>query len=431
MVVSHVSTPTLGGARGFAVERMLQLDEKRVASAAPCTLSCDAHYLAFAIGRNRVMLAHGALPGLSLPRARVEWRMTMFRPAPIHAAIACAAALLAPSVSRAQCDLLKPDNKIEWKVLNTLSERKDVSGAACVRVKDDLRRCIVAVDEGFAADLVTLQGTTLRQDDTIRLVPEEFKELDAEAAAYDPATASFYVIGSHGRGRHDCADNPGSFRLLRFPVDAKSGELKFDHKSKLADPKWVAKEIVTAKTSIRQAMENSKELAKYVDKCLGTKPSSKKKGDFEEAQGVNIEGLAILDTHLYAGLRGPVVGDSAFLIRFNRDAVFDTEQAKGETVAVALGKGNGVRDLAAVPGGLLILSGPEDDEIGAPSIYFFEPQAGTATCLGTLPALSPKGKPEALLVLENAPDAASHTLLVLSDSAENGIPTQFTVRRQK
>jgi hypothetical protein len=176
--------------------------------------------------------------------------------------------LVAAPAALAQCELLRPDDKVEWKVPNDLTEGKDISGAACIKVKDDLRRCMLVVDEGFAANLATFEGTTVRQDDTIRLAPMEVKELDAEGAAYDPATESYYVVGSHAKTRKKCDENPASYQLLRVPADAKTGEIKFDHKSNLSDPKWVAKEIMPAKTKIRQAMESSPQLGKYVNQCL-------------------------------------------------------------------------------------------------------------------------------------------------------------------
>ena len=53
--------------------------------------------------------------------------------------------------------------------------------------------------------------------------------------------------------------------------------------------------------------------------CLGTKPLKKKKGDFKEEQGANIEGLAIFGNQLFLGLRGPVLNDTAYLFAFNKE----------------------------------------------------------------------------------------------------------------
>lgn len=84
--------------------------------------------------------------------------------------------------------------------------------------------------------------------------------------------------------------------------------------------------------------------------------------------------------------------------------------------------GMGIRDLAAVPGGLLVLSGPAD--------VFFRagPDSGAATCLGRLGADRGRGvKPEALLVPENGPDGGR--VLVPHDGEGGGKPTEYRLPR--
>jgi hypothetical protein len=156
--------------------------------------------------------------------------------------------------------------------------------------------------------------------------------------------------------------------LVRLPIDTQPGQLVFDYKSNLADPTWVAKGIEVAK-SLEPAMLKSLQIGKHVNKCLGTKPSKKKEGNFEHQQGANIEGLAILDGSLFVGFRGPVHIDTAYLLKFARDAVFREEPADGTTIPLKLGTGIGIRDLAAVKEGLLVLSGPEDDDPGHAAIH--------------------------------------------------------------
>jgi hypothetical protein len=60
-----------------------------------------------------------------------------------------------------------------WKVQGKLSKDKDISGIACIILNKDLRRCLIAVDEGYSGILATLEGTIIRQDDKIRLAPEK------------------------------------------------------------------------------------------------------------------------------------------------------------------------------------------------------------------------------------------------------------------
>jgi hypothetical protein len=336
-------------------------------------------------------------------------------------ALCCAVTCIA-SHPRAQADMLKPAGS-PWAVPKKIPEGKEISGIACAPLSSDLMRCIIATDEGFSGVLVTLQNRSIQVDDEISLVPSQGKEFDAEGAAFDAKTNAFYVIGSHGKSRHKCEDNPAAFSLIRIPIDPKTGRPSFEVKAGA-----VAKEIVFAK-SIKPAMLASEKIGPHVDKCLGTKPSKKKKGDFAHEQGANVEGLAILGGNLFVGFRGPVQNGTAYMLKFDRDAVFAQEGAKASTIEVKLGNGMGVRDLAAVAGGLLVLSGPEDDDPGKAAIHYYDDGKGTVDSLGQIPDPADGGKPEALLLLEETP--TRYRVLVLSDSAKNGEPTEFLIDKKK
>lgn len=331
------------------------------------------------------------------------------------------------SAAQAQTEALKPTAP-GWDI-GKISKGKDISGIACVKLGADKQGCIIAVDEEASAAFVTIQGKTIKQNDKIRLAPEkDDEEFDAEGAAYDPQTKSFYVIGSHGKSRHECRANPSSFRLVRIPIDAATGRPTFDYKKNLADPAWVAPEVEVAK-DIKPAMLASTKIGPHVDKCLGTKPSKKKKGDFAHEQGANVEGFAILGTRAFVGFRGPVIGGTAFLLAFDRDALFTSGTPTATTIEIALGAGMGIRDLAPVADGLLVLSGPEDDDPGKAAIHYFHAASGKVTPLGLVPDPQHDGKPEALLLLDET-DAA-YRVLVMSDSADNGDPTEFVVAKKK
>ena len=88
-----------------------------------------------------------------------------------------------------------------------------------------------------------------------------------------------------------------------------------------------------------------------------------------------------------------------------------------------------MRDLAAVADGLLVLSGPEDDDPGQAAIHHFDPKTKAITPLGMLTGLPPEAKPEALLVLSE--DTAGYVVLVLSDKGENGAPLEYKVPKKK
>jgi hypothetical protein len=314
-----------------------------------------------------------------------------------------------------------------WRVIGDITEGEDISGIACVRTGGQVRRCVIAVDEKVSAVLATIDGRTIRQDGTLKLIEKvKGEELDAEGVAYDSKDNAFYVVGSHGRKRTCCKDNPSSFNLIRVPIDPSTGRLDPDDGTGVAPEAWIAPR------NILPAMQRSPQLAKRADACLGTKAPKKKKKkgeqcEFEPAQGANIEGIAVLGDRVFVGFRGPVHGGTAYLLAFDRNSLFEKELTGDTTIPIKLGPGKGVRDLAAVADGLLVLSGPEDDEPGQAGVHHFDPRTQAVTLLGTLAGLPKKAKPEALLVLSE--DAPEYQVLVLSDGVPNGAPLEYKVRK--
>jgi hypothetical protein len=151
--------------------------------------------------------------------------------------------------------------------------------------------------------------------------------------------------------------------------------------------------------------------------------------EFKPAQGANIEGIAVFGDTVFVGFRGPVDGDTAYLLAFDRKSLFEKELSGDKTIPIKLGPGKGVRDLAAVASGLLVLSGPEDDEPGQAAIHHFNPTTQAIALLGTLAGLPKKAKPEALLVLSE--DGPEYQVLVLSDGVLNGSPLEYKVPKKK
>ncbi|WP_165420919.1 DUF3616 domain-containing protein [Rhizobium ruizarguesonis] len=82
---------------------------------------------------------------------------------------------------------------------------KDVSGIACAATSGYPRVCLVADDETQGAQIVILEDGKLIAGDFVRLIDDSFAntplELDGEGVAY--ADGFYYVIGSHGRPRHE------------------------------------------------------------------------------------------------------------------------------------------------------------------------------------------------------------------------------------
>ena len=113
----------------------------------------------------------------------------------------------------------------------------------------------------------------------------------------------------------------------------------------------------------------------------------------------------------------------------NIDAAFGNAPARPQVFPIRLGDGMGVRDLAAVADGFLVLSGPEADRPGEPSLFFWDGQSGAPVSLGMLGGVPSHAKPEAVLVL--AEDMDAYRLLVMSDGIPGGAPTEYRVPKQK
>jgi hypothetical protein len=110
-------------------------------------------------------------------------------------------------------------------------------------------------------------------------------------------------------------------------------------------------------------------------------------------------------------------------------ALFE-EQAPDATLhLLSLGRGRGVRDLAAFAGGLLVLAGPVADTGGGHySVYWWDGMGDTPKLLKDLARYRENGmdlKPEAILPLDRVPTGLR--VLVLFDGAKEGGPRAIEV----
>jgi hypothetical protein len=98
--------------------------------------------------------------------------------------------------------------KPRFSIQDDIEKAKDVSGIACATDSGYPRLCIVADDEAQGVQIVILRERDLKAGDFIPLISDSFGEkpleLDAEAVAF--SDGAFYVIGSHGRPRHNDTD---------------------------------------------------------------------------------------------------------------------------------------------------------------------------------------------------------------------------------
>jgi Protein of unknown function (DUF3616) len=223
--------------------------------------------------------------------------------------------------------------------------RLSVSGIACPPASPSpRRRCIVLFDEGSEARYVVVEGGEKKvtlEPDRIAFFRDSI-ELDAEAAARDGNTV--YVTGSHSPKRANCDPNPDSRHVIKFEVDGTTGKTSLDAAGtpiSMHDDNGALWKLLTNDPVLKSFAGDGK--------CLG-KPD----------HAANIEGLAAKDGMLYFGFREPALNRQTFILRIRADQLFSGDITSTSLFTMEVGRGRGIRDLLAVPEGLLILTGPED-----------------------------------------------------------------------
>jgi len=312
----------------------------------------------------------------------------------------------------------------EWEVEGELIGKKgkvaeDLSGIACTTDSGFPRTCLLIDDEQQAAQVVTLTDGEIKAGRLIPLIDDWFDgkpvELDGEGVAF--ADNFFYVIGSHGRPRHDkdATDQVKENARVATGLAASSKliRLKFDP--------------ATGEIAPEPAVPPSNALAKLIAAEALFAPSA---GKTLEDGGVTVEGVAVGGQRLFAGFRGPVIDNkSSVILSAALGHFFDGKAADATLHLLPLGPGRGVRDLAAFDKGLLILAGPMQDIGGTYSVYWWDGASTSAKLLMDLPDfVSEKGKqwkPEALMPLDR--DVSGVRVLVLLDSAKEGKPREVRI----
>jgi len=319
------------------------------------------------------------------------------------------------------------DGKLVGKPRATGDAKKseDVSGFACA-TGDLPRVCIAVDDETQGAQIVILKDGELIAGDFIPLISNVFEdeplELDAEGVTY--AAGSFYVIGSHGRPRHEAdakkeAKNVAraeaarhAFRIGLSPdaVDKSTGRIK-------TTPE------IEGSSRLGELIKAQPDLAPWFDKAL-------------DENGLTVEGVAAGDGQLYVGMRGPVLPDgNAVVLEVPMTAVFDGQSDDASLHRLDLGKdtlnnARGIRDLITDKDSFLVLAGPVNDppkgyKIRKGDYTVFSWNGSTLLGKFDLDGYGSEVKPEAIMPLGEKNGKLS--ALILFDGPEEGLPTPVTI----
>lgn len=265
---------------------------------------------------------------------------------------------------------------------------------------------ILAADEGGSLQtLVRTSDAEARIVSTERLDPRG-EETDFEGAAY--LGGWFHVTGSHGVSKKKGELEEARFRVYRFRVGAGGRGIEALERASLA--------AVLARDPV---------LGPYLHAPL-------------QRRGVNIEGLAARDGHLFFGLRSPNLDGDAFIIEVEPEALFSSTSPKVIRHRVRLAPGLGIRSLAETRDGFLILAGNAGAESSKafPStvdhaegtgfhLFQWSPDQSKAARIGPVPGGG--GKAEALEVLSET--ARRIDFVILFDGPRGGAPRRFLLTR--
>lgn len=311
----------------------------------------------------------------------------------------------------------------------------DISGFACTAVP--ARHCLAVNDENQTAQFARIEDGRIAPGDEIPLIDKpspstlgtapsvacpkgekKFKEFDGEAVAY--AAPYFYVVGSHGCGRKHDVFRLSSFILARVRVNAEG------------QPVDAHGNILSAADAGR-AVETTYRLADVLPRAGEAGAAFGK--SLNGANGLNIEGLAVIEDRLLVGLRAPSLNGNAFIVEASIADLFapghGRSQSAPKVLPIDLGADTGIRDIARHGSELLVLSGPAQNQSGPYTLSLFEPKEGAkARPIGAveIPDVVIDGerpKAEGLTIL----DVQGKTLrvLIMFDLLPNGGPREYRV----
>lgn len=277
-------------------------------------------------------------------------------------------------------------------------EDKDLSGMAAW----DAAHCLVCSDELRFIQTGSLDRNrgTITAGASIPLLPGDSgkNEVDAEGVAAARSEGCYYVTGSHGVGKKRGDFQPSRCNVIRIPVNPATGEAQSGGVQTASLLSWVQKDPVLGSSVGRSLQQN----------------------------GFNIEGLTWKDERLWFGVRAPNVNGDAFIIEASGPSIF-SGRPQATLHRLTVGPGLGIREIAALREGFLIVTGEAASDVGKDdSFAFFRwKPGGAAAFIGELP--SPSGKAEGLFILDEGPGHID--VLVIFDGAPAGGPKAYRLTK--
>jgi hypothetical protein len=285
----------------------------------------------------------------------------------------------------------------------------DISGVA---IAGDY--LLLGSDEGQRLQVLEREtADRYRVTDRVVALAPVGKEVDIEAVSFADGFA--YAVGSHALRRRALDPEHASVaqnrrrllkvdrqksrnRLVRFAFDPSTGETGPVERVGLG--KWLRKHPLLGRFTRLPSKEN----------------------------GVDIEGLACRAGELFLGFRAPVLRHNLVPV-----AVLDFARPRAAELRLLQLDGTGIRDLAAVDGGFLVLSGPVNDAAAPHALWFWDGRdqlpgsdrrVAPARRLGEVP-VRPGHKAEGLALVRE--DQSAWEVLVAFDAALAGQPSRFRV----
>lgn len=272
------------------------------------------------------------------------------------------------------------EKPLEKKLLKSLSGIA-ATGDFLWTVSDESRtlECLKRSGDGYAF------ARRVRLDDFFLNFPGfgEMDELDLESI--DIADGHLWLAGSHCRVRVKPLNDGGpnsriesrkSRRLLgRIALTPDSGALG-------------------AAQALPFNVKDPGSLRAHLARNAFLKPFLRLPG---KENGLDIEGLAILEGAAFLGLRGPLIDSYAVAVELLFDAAFQISESHMHFINLS---GLGIRDLARDGSGIVLIAGPVSDDAGPFKLFRWTPQRTAAVQQADTVFLFPSSgeKPEGLCV---------------------------------